>query len=165
MSGEITSQPSAAGRVKVEKKPLLTLKLALKISLDSIVDTPRFTPRVDALFLLLKHQVRTKPTYNSGKEVSGEEAGVRKSIELRNIGLTQASLLSNVNNDFELVIRATKELDYLLESHFNAPSGKDVGLHEKIGAATSRGTASRLSHKHANRRLRHPLSSPHFPLP
>lgn len=64
---------------------------------------------------------------------------MRKSIELRNMGLTQASLLSNVNNDFELVIRATKELDYLLESHFNAPSGKDVGLHEKIGAATSRG--------------------------
>ena len=38
-------------------------------------------------------------------------------------------------NDFELVIRATKDLEYLLETHFNAPNGKNVGLHEKISAA------------------------------
>lgn len=35
-------------------------------------------------------------------------------------------------NDFELVIRATKDLDELLETQFGAPSGKTVGLHDKI---------------------------------
>lgn len=35
-------------------------------------------------------------------------------------------------NDFELVIRATKDLEHLLESQFDAPSGKTVGLHDKI---------------------------------
>ena len=38
-------------------------------------------------------------------------------------------------NDFELVIRATKDLEYLLETGFDAPSGKTVGLHDKITAA------------------------------
>ncbi len=38
-------------------------------------------------------------------------------------------------NDFELVIRATKDLEYLLESQFNVPTGKNVGLHDKISAA------------------------------
>lgn len=38
-------------------------------------------------------------------------------------------------NDFELVIRATKDLEYLLETGFNAPSGKNVGLHDKITSA------------------------------
>jgi hypothetical protein len=37
-------------------------------------------------------------------------------------------------NDFELVIRATKDLEYLLETGFDAPSGKTVGLHDKISA-------------------------------
>ena len=37
-------------------------------------------------------------------------------------------------NDFELVIRATKDLEHLLESGFGAPSGKTVGLHDKITA-------------------------------
>mmetsp|Transcript_30433 Transcript_30433/g.51896 ORF Transcript_30433/g.51896 Transcript_30433/m.51896 type:complete len:119 (-) Transcript_30433:469-825(-) len=37
-------------------------------------------------------------------------------------------------NDFELVIRATKDLEHLLESKFDAPSGKNVGLHDKITA-------------------------------
>lgn len=37
-------------------------------------------------------------------------------------------------NDFELVIRATKDLEHLLESNFDAPSGKTVGLHDKITA-------------------------------
>ena len=35
-------------------------------------------------------------------------------------------------NDFELVIRATKDLEHLLETGFGAPSGKTVGLHDKI---------------------------------
>lgn len=35
-------------------------------------------------------------------------------------------------NDFELVIRATKDLENLLETQFGAPSGKTVGLHDKI---------------------------------
>ena len=48
---------------------------------------------------------------------------------------TGSSKISACKNDFELVIRATKELDWLLETHFNAPSGKTVGLHEKISAA------------------------------
>ena len=46
-----------------------------------------------------------------------------------------ASSISKIRNDFELVVRATKELEHLLETHFGAPSGKTVGLHEKISAA------------------------------
>ncbi|KAL3808957.1 hypothetical protein ACHAXA_004783 [Cyclostephanos tholiformis] len=38
-------------------------------------------------------------------------------------------------NDFELVIRATKDLEHLLETRFDAPSEKNVGLHDKITAA------------------------------
>mmetsp|Transcript_2341 Transcript_2341/g.5341 ORF Transcript_2341/g.5341 Transcript_2341/m.5341 type:complete len:119 (-) Transcript_2341:94-450(-) len=38
------------------------------------------------------------------------------------------------HNDFELVIRATKDLEHLLETGFDAPSGKNVGLHDKITA-------------------------------
>ena len=35
-------------------------------------------------------------------------------------------------NDFELVIRATKDLEHLLEKDFGAPSTKQTGLHDKI---------------------------------
>jgi hypothetical protein len=42
------------------------------------------------------------------------------------------------DNDFELVIRATKDLEFLLESEFGAPSGKTVGLHDKISHAEQR---------------------------
>lgn len=39
-------------------------------------------------------------------------------------------------NDFELVIRATKDLEHLLETEFDAPSGdRTVGLHDKITSA------------------------------
>ena len=38
-------------------------------------------------------------------------------------------------NDFELVIRATKDLEYLLETGFHTPSGKNIGLHDKITSA------------------------------
>ena len=47
----------------------------------------------------------------------------------------QTVSIANTKNDFELVIRATKELEWLLETHFGAPSGKNVGLHDKISAA------------------------------
>ena len=47
----------------------------------------------------------------------------------------QTLSISDVKNDFELVVRATKELEWLLETHFGAPSGKQVGLHDKISAA------------------------------
>ena len=47
----------------------------------------------------------------------------------------QASSIASCKNDFELVIRATKELEWLLETHFGAPDGKNVGLHDKISAA------------------------------
>lgn len=46
-------------------------------------------------------------------------------------------------NDFELVIRATKDLEHLLETGFGAPAGKTVGLHDKITAAqTSHGLST-----------------------
>ena len=49
-----------------------------------------------------------------------------------------SSRIVDIKNDFELVVRASKELEHLLETHFQAPSGKMVGLHEKIGAARTR---------------------------
>ncbi|KAL7441421.1 hypothetical protein ACHAXM_007828 [Skeletonema potamos] len=45
------------------------------------------------------------------------------------------SSYNQYKNDFELVIRATKDLEHLLESGFGVPSGKTVGLHDKITAA------------------------------
>ena len=39
---------------------------------------------------------------------------------------------SRFQNDFELVIRATKDLEFLLETEFGAPSGKNIGLQDKI---------------------------------
>jgi hypothetical protein len=51
------------------------------------------------------------------------------------MGQGQSSQISQIKNDFELVIRATKELEWLLEEHFRAPSGKEFGLHDKITAA------------------------------
>ena len=46
------------------------------------------------------------------------------------------------DNDFELVVRSTKELEWLLVTHFHAPDGSrdnTCGLHEKITAATHQG--------------------------
>ena len=50
------------------------------------------------------------------------------------MGASQSSTASytQYTNDFELVIRATKDLEYLLEIKFGAPSGKKDGLHDKI---------------------------------
>ena len=45
--------------------------------------------------------------------------------------------LAHYGNDFELVIRATKELEYILEHQFGAP-GK-LGLHDKISASRHNG--------------------------
>jgi hypothetical protein len=42
------------------------------------------------------------------------------------------------DNDFELAIRATKDLERLLENEFGAPNSKDCGLHDKITAAAER---------------------------
>ena len=47
----------------------------------------------------------------------------------------QSNSIAACKNDFELVVRATKELEYLLETQFGAPAGKQVGLHDKITAA------------------------------
>lgn len=54
------------------------------------------------------------------------------------MGASQSSF-TKYKNDFELVIRATKELEYLLETHFGAPDDKQSGLHDKITAARHRG--------------------------
>lgn len=65
-----------------------------------------------------------------------EKTGRERGRACGNEGMgTGASKISACKNDFELVIRATKELEWLLETHFSAPSGKTVGLHEKITAA------------------------------
>lgn len=47
-------------------------------------------------------------------------------------GYSTTSSYQQYKNDFELVIRATKDLEHLLEKSFNAPSGKQIGLHDKI---------------------------------
>lgn len=47
------------------------------------------------------------------------------------MGATTSSY-AQYKNDFELVIRATKDLENLLETGFGAPSGKKDGLHDKI---------------------------------
>ena len=47
----------------------------------------------------------------------------------------QGHSIVHCRNDFELVIRASKELEFLLESSFHASGGKQSGLHEKISSA------------------------------
>ena len=47
----------------------------------------------------------------------------------------QTNSIAQYKNDFELVVRATKGLEHLLEAQFGAPDGKNVGLHDKITAA------------------------------
>ena len=48
---------------------------------------------------------------------------------------SSSSSYNQYKNDFELVIRATKDLEHLLETQFDAPSGKNVGLHDKVNAS------------------------------
>ena len=54
------------------------------------------------------------------------------------MGAGQSSI-ARYSNDFELVIRATKELEFLLETHFLPPltvsQDKTIGLHDKISMA------------------------------
>uniref|UniRef100_A0A7S2RZE4 DUF4145 domain-containing protein n=1 Tax=Rhizochromulina marina TaxID=1034831 RepID=A0A7S2RZE4_9STRA len=52
-----------------------------------------------------------------------------------------ADSVGRFQNDFELVIRSSKELEWVLETQFGAPGGKDrgAGLHEKITEARHRG--------------------------
>jgi len=50
-------------------------------------------------------------------------------------GFSSSSSYNQYKNDFELVIRATKDLEHLLETQFDAPSGKNVGLHDKVNAS------------------------------
>ena len=64
------------------------------------------------------------------------------------------SSIAQCKNDFELVIRATKELEFLLETHFGAPAGKDSGgLHDKITMARIPATGAPLP-KDVVRRMR-----------
>uniref|UniRef100_A0A7S1D167 DUF4145 domain-containing protein n=1 Tax=Cyclophora tenuis TaxID=216820 RepID=A0A7S1D167_CYCTE len=52
------------------------------------------------------------------------------------------SSYTRYKNDFELVIRATKDLEHLLETEFGAPSGKQIGLHDKISFVQSAASIS-----------------------
>ena len=48
-------------------------------------------------------------------------------------GASIGRIAATAENDYvELLVRGTKELEHLLETHFNAPSGKLVGPHDKI---------------------------------
>ena len=49
--------------------------------------------------------------------------------------LSSSSSYLQYKNDFELVIRATKDLEYLLDTGFHTPCGKNIGLHDKITLA------------------------------
>eukprot|EP00540_Astrosyne_radiata_P003100 CAMPEP_0116842978 /NCGR_PEP_ID=MMETSP0418-20121206/11826_1 /TAXON_ID=1158023 /ORGANISM="Astrosyne radiata, Strain 13vi08-1A" /LENGTH=109 /DNA_ID=CAMNT_0004473667 /DNA_START=70 /DNA_END=399 /DNA_ORIENTATION=+ len=46
---------------------------------------------------------------------------------------------SQYTNDFELVVRATKDLEYRLKTEFGAPSGMGIGLEDKIKHVTEHG--------------------------
>ena len=48
---------------------------------------------------------------------------------------SSSSSYNQYKNDFELVIRATKDLEHLLETQFDAPSGKNFGLHDKVNTS------------------------------
>jgi hypothetical protein len=60
----------------------------------------------------------------------------------------QQSLVSTLKNDFELVIRASKELEHLLKTAFGAPavdaSGRPNGLRDLIRTARIPGTTEAL---------------------
>ena len=59
------------------------------------------------------------------------------------MGATQSQpSYRHYKNDFELVIRATKDLEHLLETQFGAPSGKKDGLHDKITYAEQQANLS-----------------------
>ena len=80
--------------------------------------------------------------------MEGKREGEKKSravlATFRRREMGQAVSISRTKNDFELVIRATKELEWILEAQFGAPNGKTVGLHDKISAARIPGSAQPL---------------------
>lgn len=55
------------------------------------------------------------------------------------INFSSTSSVGRYSNDFELIVRAAKELEELLEKQFGAPDGKDKGLHDKISDARVNG--------------------------
>jgi len=59
----------------------------------------------------------------------------------------QAVSISRTKNDFELVIRATKELEWILEAQFGAPNGKTVGLHTRYRPRASQAVRSRCQRR------------------
>ena len=71
------------------------------------------------------------------------------------MGASQSSI-ARYSNDFELVIRATKELEFLLETYFLPPltvsQDKTIGLHDKITMA--RMPDGRGIPKHAIKKMR-----------
>eukprot|EP01079_Euglenida_sp_SAG-EU17-18_P001790 gene1790-2925_t len=62
------------------------------------------------------------------------------------------SSIASCKNDFELVVRATKEMEWLLETRFGSPDGKTVGIHDKITMA--RTPAGQPLPEHVVRRMR-----------
>ena len=68
-------------------------------------------------------------------------------------GGTSLASFSQYGNDFELVIRATKELEWLLVTEFRAPSGHGVGLHDQITEARHEGKPLPLAMIRTMRRL------------
>ncbi len=48
------------------------------------------------------------------------------------MGASQSNSYLKYTNDFELVVRATKDLEHLLETEFGAPSGREKGLNDKV---------------------------------
>lgn len=55
------------------------------------------------------------------------------------------SSIASCRNDYELAIRASKEIEFILETQFGAPNCKQSGLHDKIGAARLPGTGEPLN--------------------
>ena len=64
-------------------------------------------------------------------------------VSSRLITMGGSQSIARYSNDFELVIRATKELEFLLETHFLPPltmsQDKTIGLHDKISMARING--------------------------
>ncbi|KAJ1638070.1 hypothetical protein T492DRAFT_241339 [Pavlovales sp. CCMP2436] len=48
------------------------------------------------------------------------------------MGNFASTSIGRYHNDFELIVRATKGLEEILEKSFGAPDGKDKGMHDKI---------------------------------
>ena len=88
-------------------------------------------------------QPQPQPTWTpcDGVTRRGDEAWLQPTMG------AGGSSIAACKNDFELVIRATKELEYLLEKDFGVSGGKNSGgLHDKISAARIPHTGQPLSH-------------------